>query len=96
MLHHLAGATIQLANLVNYNCRPQEDGNIIIKPTVTDLKFRTLFSFCFSIKFLLIRAGIHKMLVQRANREDPYQIASSEAVRSGSVLFLKQLAFEIS
>ena len=22
MLHHLAGATIQIANLVNYNCQP--------------------------------------------------------------------------
>ena len=28
MLHHLAGATIQLASLVNYKCHPQEDGNI--------------------------------------------------------------------
>ena len=27
MLHHLAGATIQVANLVNYNIHPQEDGN---------------------------------------------------------------------
>ena len=27
MLHHLAGATIQIANLVNYNCHPLEDGN---------------------------------------------------------------------
>ena len=27
MLHHLAGATIQVANLVNYNFHPQEDGN---------------------------------------------------------------------
>ena len=27
MLNHLAGATIQLANLVNYNCHPLEDGN---------------------------------------------------------------------
>ena len=26
MLHHLAGATIQVANLVNYNCNPKEDG----------------------------------------------------------------------
>ena len=26
MLHHLAGATIQVANLDNYNCHPQEDG----------------------------------------------------------------------
>ena len=27
MLHRLAGATIQIANLVNYNCHPLEDGN---------------------------------------------------------------------
>ena len=26
MLHHLAGATIQVANLVIYNCDPLEDG----------------------------------------------------------------------
>ena len=27
MLHQLAGATIQIANLVNYNCHPLQDGN---------------------------------------------------------------------
>ena len=27
MLHHLAGATIKVAYLVNYNCTHQEDGN---------------------------------------------------------------------
>ena len=27
MLHHLAGATIQVANLVNYNYNLQEEGN---------------------------------------------------------------------
>ena len=43
MLHHLAGATIQVANLVNYNCHPLEDGNKdftlwvkIYKPIFTD------------------------------------------------------------
>ena len=40
------------------------------------------------------RAGIHKMLVRIANREDPDQIASSEvipseAVWSGCALFVK-------
>ena len=30
---------------------------------------------------LVFRAGIHKMLVRIANREDPYQTASSEAAR---------------
>ena len=29
---------------------------------------------------LVIRAGIHKILVKEANREDPDQTASSEAV----------------
>ena len=27
MQHHLAGATIQVASTVNYNCHPLEDGN---------------------------------------------------------------------
>ena len=27
MLRHLAGATIQFANVVNYNCHPQENVN---------------------------------------------------------------------
>ena len=34
LLHHLAGATIQFANLVNYNCQEdgnQEDGNRSVK-----------------------------------------------------------------
>ena len=39
------------------------------------------------------------MLVRRANREEPDQTASSEAVWSGSALFVdlfgKQLVFEI-
>ena len=34
------------------------------------------------------RAGIHKMLLRIANREDPDQTASSEAVWSGSALFV--------
>ena len=39
---------------------------------VNVLKLRTLLSFCSS-------PGIHKMLVEIANREDPDQTASSEA-----------------
>ena len=38
------------------------------------------FLFLFSKMMLVIRAGIHKMLVRIANREDPDQTASSEAV----------------
>ena len=32
------------------------------------------------IKMMVIRGGIHKMLVRIANREDPDQTASSEAI----------------
>ena len=32
---------------------------------------------------LVIRAGTHKMVVRKANREDPDQISSSEAVYQG-------------
>ena len=52
----------------------------IYMTTVNVLKFGTLFSFMFLNKMLFIRAGIHKMLVRIANREDPDQTASSEAV----------------
>ena len=47
--------------------------------TVNALKFRTLL-FLFSNKMLVFRAGSHKLLVRLANREDPDQTASSEAV----------------
>ena len=63
--------------------------------TINVRKFRTLFSFCSHIK-----GRIHKLLVKIVNIEDPDQSASSEAVRSGSALFVydflgKQLVFEI-
>ena len=38
------------------------------------------FLFLFSNVILIIRAGIHKMLARLANRGDPDQTASSEAV----------------
>ena len=47
--------------------------------TVTVLKFGTLL-FLFSNQVLVIRAGIYKMHVKIANRDDPDQTASSEAV----------------
>ena len=40
---------------------------------VNDLKFQTLFFFCCQIKKLVFRAEIHKILVRKANREDPDQ-----------------------
>ena len=54
---------------------------------VNVLKFRTLI-FLFSNKMLVFRAGIHKILVGIANREDPDQTASEEAVLSWSALFV--------
>ena len=48
--------------------------------TVNVLKFQNTFLFLFSNKILVIRAGIHKMLVRIANRENPDQTASSESV----------------
>ena len=41
-------------------------------------------------KMVIIETGIHKMLnIRNLNIEDPDQTASSEAVRSGSALFVK-------
>ena len=51
-------------------------------------KIPNIFLFLSSNKMLVIRAGIHKMLVRIANREEPDQTASSEAVLSGSELFV--------
>ena len=38
------------------------------------------FLFLYTNKMLVIRAGSHEILVRLANREDPDQTASSEAV----------------
>ena len=52
-------------------------------------KILTTFLFLFSKKkMVVIRAGIHKMLLRIANRTDPDQIASSEAIWPGSALFV--------
>ena len=48
---------------------------VFVTQTVTVLKFLTLSS-----KMLVSRAGIHKMHDRIANREDPDQTTSSEAV----------------
>ena len=58
-----------------------------ISNTVNVLYFRT-FSILFSNKILVYRAGIGKTVVQLANRDHPDQTASSEAVLSGSALFV--------
>ena len=43
-------------------------------------KILKTFLVQFSNKILVIKAGIHKMLVRIANREDPDQTSSSKAV----------------
>ena len=43
-------------------------------------KISNTFLVLFSNEMLVIRDGIHKLLVRIANREDPDQTASSEAV----------------
>ena len=43
-------------------------------------KISNIFLFLFSNKKLVISAVIHKMIVRIANKEDPDQTASAEAV----------------
>ena len=51
--------------------------------------FKNFKHFFLSVlKMLVIRAGIDEMLVRMANSEDLDQTASSEAVWSGSALFV--------
>ena len=57
--------------------------------TVTVLKFRTLFSFCYQIKCWFSGLEFHNCFVRVAKRDDPDQTALSEAVLSGSVLFVR-------
>ena len=47
---------------------------------VNILEKLTLYSIFSQKKMLVIRVGIHKLLVRIANSEDPDQTASSEAV----------------
>ena len=58
----------------------------MVTGAVNVLKFQTLFSFRAQNKILVIRAGILKILVRKANSEDPDQTAS-EAVWYESALF---------
>ena len=61
----------------------------IVIITVPILKFRT-FSFLNSIKMLVFRAEINKMLVRIAYREDPDQTASDLGLRFLSGQFLTE------
>ena len=50
-------------------------------------KISNIFLLLLSNKVLLFRAGIYKMLVRIANRQDPSQAVSLEAVWSGLGLY---------
>ena len=63
-------------------CSSQMDSRILWESScysrrINVPKFRTLFSFCSLIKCWLSRLEFTKMLVTKANREDPDQTASS-------------------
>ena len=60
-------------------------------------KISNTFLFLFSNKMLVFRAGIHKMPVRIANREDPGQTAeeSDLGLRCLSRHFSRQLVFKI-
>ena len=51
-------------------------------------KTSNAFLFLFSNKMLIIMARIHTLLVRIANREDPDQTATEEAVWTGLALFV--------
>ena len=51
-------------------------------------KILNTFLFLFSNKMLVIRTGTHKKFVRIANREDPDQTASEEAVCFWCALFV--------
>ena len=54
-------------------------------------KISNTFHFLFSKKMWVIRAGIHKLLVIKANREDPDQTESDLGLPFCLGLFSKQL-----
>ena len=60
------------------------------KYMVNVLKFQTLSSFCSQIKHWFIRAGTHKRLVRKANREDPDQIFCRKQLL---LIFLEDLQY---
>ena len=58
------------------------DSHETLKGSMSKLIAENVLKFLILIsnKMLVIKAGVHKMLLRMANREDPDQTASSEAV----------------
>ena len=61
-------------------CTNYKDMSNFLQVSFGLLKIRTLFTFCFRRKSGFLKAGIHKILVRIANREDADQTASLESV----------------
>ena len=57
MLHHLAGTTIQVANLVIYNCHPQEDGINMNSITIHNVKYFNIFLSASTYVFVLAKSN---------------------------------------
>ena len=70
---------LRVCNVLSLSCSIYSE---IYLWSVHVLKFPTLFSYCSQINVGLIRDnnGTHKMLFRKANRIDPNQTASFEAV----------------
>ena len=71
------------SNSIQQQHLKQTSKNAYVSSKVNFLKFQTPYLFLFSNKMLVFRAGINKILVRIANREDLDQTASS-----GSALFV--------
>ena len=69
------GSVKSFGKLLNFFCFSKI--NVIFSMVMF---FRNTFIIRFSTKMLVVKAGIHKMLIKIANWEDPDQTASSEAV----------------
>ena len=54
--------------------------NLVCRKYSKFSKISNTFLFLFSNKIMFVRAGIRKILVRIANREEPDQTASEEAV----------------
>ena len=74
-------------NLEHWLLDSYRGNNYVVNPFTVIMNVQVKYGKCskisntlISTKMLVIKAGIHKMLVRRANREDTEKTASSEAV----------------
>ena len=75
--------------------RPQSEIEILIKNIGKCSKISNTFLILFSNKMLILRAGIHKILIRIANREGFFRSSLIWVCAVCLGLFSKQLVFEI-